>query len=47
MTDPQQRPELDDAPPPLLGSWRNVYGVVLGTLAAVVVLFWALSQAYR
>jgi hypothetical protein len=45
MTDPQ-RPEFEDAPP-VLGSWRNVYGVVLGTLAAVVVLFWALSQAYR
>lgn len=39
------RPELEDAPP-VLGSWRNVYAVVLGTLAAVVLLFWALTRAY-
>jgi hypothetical protein len=44
MTDPD-RPELEDAPP-VLGSWRNVYGVVLGTLVVLVALFWALAKAY-
>lgn len=39
------RPELDDAPP-ILGSWRNIYLVVLGTLAVLVVLFWMLTEAY-
>ncbi len=39
------RPELDDAPP-LLGSWRNIYLVVLGTLAFLIALFWALTRAY-
>jgi hypothetical protein len=39
------RPELDDAPP-LLGSWRNIYLLVLGTLALLVALFWALTRAY-
>jgi hypothetical protein len=39
------RPELDDAPP-LLGSWRNIYLFVLGTLALLVALFWALTRAY-
>ncbi|HYO65779.1 MAG TPA: hypothetical protein VEU33_06825 [Archangium sp.] len=39
------RPELDDAPP-LLGSWRNIYLVVLGTLALIIALFWALTRAY-
>jgi hypothetical protein len=28
-----------DDPPPLLGSWRNLYLVVLGELAALVLLF--------
>lgn len=45
MSDPQ-RPELDDAPP-VLGTWRNVYLVVVGNLALMVALFWALSRAYR
>jgi hypothetical protein len=39
------RPELDDAPP-LLGSWRNIYLLVLGTLAVLIALFWALTRAY-
>ena len=39
------RPELDDVPP-VLGSWRNIYLFVLGTLAVLVALFWALTRAY-
>jgi hypothetical protein len=42
---PAERPELDDVPP-LLGSWRNIYLLVLGTLALLVALFWALTRAY-
>lgn len=42
---PSERPELDDVPP-LLGSWRNIYLLVLGTLALLVALFWALTRAY-
>jgi len=42
---PTPRPELDDAPP-LLGSWRNIYLFVLGTLALLIALFWALTRAY-
>lgn len=40
-----ERPELDDVPP-LLGSWRNIYLLVLGILALLVALFWALTRAY-
>jgi hypothetical protein len=39
------RPEMDDVPP-LLGSWRNIYLVVLGTFVLFVALFWALTKAY-
>jgi hypothetical protein len=42
---PASRPELDDAPP-LLGSWRNIYLLLLGTLALLVALFWALTWIY-
>lgn len=42
---PASRPELDDAPP-LLGSWRNIYLVVLGSLASLIALFWALTRIY-
>jgi hypothetical protein len=33
----------DDAPAPLLGSWRRWYTVVLLTTAGLVALFWWLS----
>jgi hypothetical protein len=42
---PPRRPELNDAPP-LLGSWRNIYLFVLGVLALLIALFWALTRAY-
>lgn len=38
-------PELDDRPP-VLGSWRNIYAVVLGTLALLVVVFWIITEVY-
>lgn len=37
--------ELDDKPP-LLGSWRNVYAVVLGVLVFVVALFAIVTEVY-
>ena len=37
MTDPE-------TPPPLLGSWRNIYLFVLGELGLLVVLFYALTR---
>ncbi|WP_205525875.1 hypothetical protein [Pyxidicoccus trucidator] len=45
LKSPAPRPEMDDAPP-LLGSWRNIYLVVLGTFVLFVALFWALTKAY-
>jgi hypothetical protein len=32
-----------DAPPPLLSSWRNLYLLVIGELAALVLFFYALT----
>ena len=31
-------------PPPLLGSWRNVYAVVLVVLAVLIALFYMLTR---
>ena len=41
------RPPREDevaAPPPVLGSWRRVYLVVLAELGALVALFYALTR---
>ena len=34
----------DDQPPPLLGTWKNVYLLVLGELALLVALFAAITR---
>jgi hypothetical protein len=40
------RPELrgDEDPPPLLGTWRAIYLLVLGELAVLVVAFYLLTR---
>lgn len=42
--DPREGAELD-ARPPLLGSWRNIYWVVVASLVVSVVAFTALTRA--
>lgn len=41
----QQAP--GEEPPPLLGSWRNIYIVVLGVLALQVVVYAIWAAAYQ
>ncbi len=36
-----------DDPPPLLGAWRNLYALVLGNLALLIVIFWALTRSFN
>ena len=31
-------------PPPVLRSWRNVYALVVGVLAVLIALFYALTR---
>jgi len=33
--------------PPLLGSWRRLYFVILLELAALIALFWLFSRAFQ
>ncbi len=37
----------EEQPPPVGGSWRNLYAVVLLNLAALVVLFYLFTRAFR
>lgn len=36
----------DEEPPPLLGTWNRLYGVLLTTLVLQIVFFWLLTRAY-
>ena len=42
MTDP----EFKEGAPPFLGSWRNVYLLVLGELALLILLFKLFMRAF-
>ena len=35
---------MRDEPPPILGSWRNVYWLLIGELALLVLLFHILRR---
>lgn len=37
-------PAAEEAPPPLLRSWRNLYFLLLGELGVLVLLFYALTR---
>ena len=37
----------DEEPPPILGSWRRLYTLVLCNLALLIALFYALTVVYR
>lgn len=38
---------MSEAPPPLLGSWRNLYLLVVGALIAQIVVYGLITVAYR
>lgn len=42
--EPSQPAVETEEPPPFLGSWRNVYLVMLGELALLVAVFFALTR---
>ena len=41
--EPQQLPEPEE-PPPVFGTWSRAYALVIGELALVVALLYALSR---
>ncbi len=36
----------EDEPPPILGSWRNLYAIVLGWLALLIVVFYLFTRYF-
>jgi hypothetical protein len=42
---PETRPEMDDKPP-VLGSWRNIYVLVIATLVVIIVAGALVTRAY-
>lgn len=45
MSDPEV-PHPDDETPPILGSWKNIYTVVLVLHVVLIILFYLFSNAY-
>ena len=43
--DPEQR-QIEDEPPPVLGTWPRVYAFVPRFLALVIVLFYVFTRHY-
>jgi hypothetical protein len=47
MTDETRKHSQAEEPPPVGGSWRTLYAVVLVNLAVLVVLFHLFTRAFR
>ena len=47
MTDETHKHVKGEEPPPFGGSWRTLYAAVLANLAALVVLFYLFTRAFR
>ncbi len=49
MSDPEEHtPRVTvDEPPPLLGTWRRVYALVVVYLAFLIVLFYLFARAFN
>lgn len=39
--------DAQETPPPFLGTWRRVYAAVLIYLAAIIVVFYLFTRAFR
>ena len=46
LDDAREDKPIVDEPPPVLGTWPNVYRVVLAYLAVVIFLFWLFTKHY-
>ncbi|MGB5529461.1 MAG: hypothetical protein WBQ32_05775 [Ignavibacteriaceae bacterium] len=39
--------DKEESPPPFLGRWRNVYGLVLVNLTLLVLLFYIFTKVFE
>jgi hypothetical protein len=47
MSQQSPRPDTFQESPPILTSWRRLYAVVLGELAALIILFYFFTKAFE
>jgi hypothetical protein len=47
MRDTDRNETRREEPPPVGGSWKTLYAVVLANLAVLVVLFYLFTRAFR
>lgn len=45
--DENQEVEFKDNPPPGFKSWNTIYGIVLGNLALLIVLFYIFTKVFN
>ena len=43
---PRSDNSADDAPPPFLGAWRNLYALVIAVLVAIMLVLAWFSKAF-
>lgn len=43
---PHEKPDLENSKPPVLGSWRNMYLLVLGALALQIIIYYAITRYF-
>ena len=42
-----RKERADEEPPPILGSWKRLYALVLLNLAALILLFWLFTRWFK
>ena len=43
----QEHSNLEDNKPPVLGSWRNLYWLVLGALALQIIIYYGITRYFE
>ena len=42
-----EKPQLEDQRPPVLGSWRNLYLLVLGALLLQILIYYGITRYFE
>ena len=42
-----EQPHMEDKKPPVLGSWRNLYLLVLGALVLQIIIYYGITRYFE
>lgn len=42
-----EHPKLEDSKPPVLGSWRRLYWLVLGALVLQIIIYYGITRYFE